>query len=144
MKVILQSFANYVSQHSTLFCPELSPTPMQLFPLDFFVHKVQTNLDRGKILVFEKKFFFLSKFAPTSQHGLKLPHFETSCVPKMPLKFPKKVENQKSKIFPRSSFISPLHTKKSRGKTLLGVGESSGQKMFSPDQSDSNASKVEK
>jgi len=59
-------------------------------------------------------------------------------------KISKKVKNEKSIIFPQSSFISPLRTKKSRGKPLLGVGESSGQKTLSPDQSDSNASKVEK
>ena len=50
------------------------------------------------------------------------------CVSKMLSKFSKKVKNRKINIFPQSSFISSLRTRKSRGKIVLGVGESYGQK----------------
>ena len=84
------------SQH---FCPELSRTPMQLFPLDFFVHKVQTKLYRRKILGFEKNKFSLSKFAPTSQYGLKLIYFETRVRRKWSQNFRKKPKTKNLKFF---------------------------------------------
>ena len=43
---------SHSNEDSTFFCPELSPTPSNVFPLDFFVCKGEIKRDRGKILDF--------------------------------------------------------------------------------------------
>ena len=61
----------------------------------------------------------------------------------MILQIPKKVEIEILKFSP-VKFYFTFTQKKSRGKTLVGVRESFGQKMLSPDRADSNAWQVQK
>ena len=107
------------------------------------MRKVQTKLDWGKIVVFEIKYSSPSKIAPTSQHGLNLSMLKSVCVENA-LKIFEKSEKSKNHYFSPVKFYFIFTYKKIQRKNRAWCRRKLWTKMLSPDQSDSNASKVEK
>ena len=100
---------------------ELSPTPRNIFCLDFFLRKLKQKLNWAKLLIFWKTFLFFDFFDHSDTHVI----LKNDVCRQITDFSNRKNSFQKNNSFAQFSFPSSLRRKKSKQKSYFGVGESS-------------------
>ena len=85
LTAVLLYFPNLLSQDSTFFCVELSPTSRYIFYPDFFLRKDELKLHRGKIIDLGEIFIFEMKISNSRANNSKLTNLDNFENP-LPLK----------------------------------------------------------